>query len=61
VARAGAAVESISKWRYETARRDGIPVDAYFTIIVSGELRGNSRGSLLIQFLFFRLLLIRDR
>jgi len=31
---AGTAVEAISKWRYEPARRDGVPVDSYFTIIV---------------------------
>jgi TonB family protein len=36
---AGAAVESISKWRWEPARRDGIPVDVYFTIIVEFELQ----------------------
>ena len=30
---AGSAVEAVSKWRYKPATRNGVPVDAYFTVI----------------------------
>jgi len=31
---AGAAVEAVGKWRYKPATRNGVPVNAYFTIII---------------------------
>ena len=36
---AGAAVEAISQWRYEPATRDGVPVDAWFTLVVEFVLK----------------------
>jgi TonB family protein len=35
---AGAAVETIGKWRYQPATRGGIPVDCYFTIVTEFRL-----------------------
>jgi protein TonB len=36
---AGTAVEAISKWRYNPATRNGVPVNAYFTIIMDFTLQ----------------------
>jgi len=34
-----AAIEAIRQWRYEPARQHGRPVDVYFTVVVTFELR----------------------
>jgi TonB family protein len=36
---AGATVEAISQWRYEPAALDGVPVNAYFTVVTEFALR----------------------
>jgi len=35
---AGSAVEAVSKWRYKPATRNGVPVNAYFTVIIDFHL-----------------------
>jgi TonB family protein len=36
---AGAAAEAVSKWRWEPAKRDGVPVDVYMTLVVDFQLK----------------------
>jgi protein TonB len=35
-----AAAEALRRWRFQPARRDGEPVDSYYLVWVTFELRG---------------------
>jgi len=35
-----AAVDALSRWRFEPARRDGGPIDSYYFVWVTFQLRG---------------------
>ncbi len=35
-----AALDALGRWRFEPARRDGVPIDSYYLVWVSFQARG---------------------